>query len=64
MIEKNIDISIPLLWVTQWDAHNFMRFSFKENHNLNIPALSHLLPYAAFRSTWNISRGKHTSFST
>jgi len=22
----------------QWDAHDFMRFSFNENHNLNIPA--------------------------
>ena len=22
----------------QWDAHDFMRFSFNENYNLNIPA--------------------------
>ncbi|RZB35509.1 MAG: hypothetical protein SRB2_03102 [Desulfobacteraceae bacterium Eth-SRB2] len=46
------------------DIHDFMRFSFNENHNVNIPAPQPL--FAVCGIPWHVEylSGKHTSFST
>ena len=48
----------------QWDAHDFMRFSFNENHNLNIPAPQPLSAVCGIPWHMEYLSGKHMSFST
>jgi hypothetical protein len=48
----------------QRDAHDFMRFSFNENHNVNIPAPQPLSALCGILWHMEYLPGKHTSFST
>jgi tRNA(fMet)-specific endonuclease VapC len=68
-IIEDLDILIASIaiadnWLLQRDAHDFMRFPFNENHNLNIPAPQPLSAVCCIPWHMEYLSGKHTSFST
>ena len=55
---------LPFGPFVQRDAHDFMRFSFNEKYNLNIPAPQPLSAVCCIPWYMEYFPGKHTSFST